>query len=1077
MESSRYVLILGAPIILCILRGAVSHASENDMDAAASLPKPLEASCWLAGPTAPCSLRIGFDGDEHPVRALLVRERSGKRRRGIAVLSDDGQTVLIGAGRAVGASGDDLGWMGGWNVIHPLDQDDRVLDGEGTLDGHVLALLPLGGCSSPAQKRGKGPQLVILRRAESAGAETRRRMVAEVWDLAEPRRRLAGLDALRVLNVLPIKGCLLPGLRDPDETLRLETARVLAHSHVPEALSTLARWLSPSSKEVSPFSRAMVAHMVGELGGVDAVSVLDRAAADPDWDVRKAAVQGLQTIGDAQATATIINRLEDADARIRLVAAGALGGLGDRRALAALVKAFSDPDFAVRLAAIDAVAELKGESAAPALLRLLRDANPQMQERAASALGELGIRSVAPELIQLLHQAPKAAPDDGGRIAYSHRAGQEQARHTDPKCAAAKALGKLQEPKAVSELLRTLKESAPATNPRDPAALSARGDAFAGCVLWALLQLGERAVEPVVTCLAQGETCASPAVVITTLGMLGEKHDTRHVSDKAEEAIANGLLGCLTRGDACAPPTIVVEAVGRLGSKRATPALLAELESDRILPQTVVEALSTASDPKAVPALLAELTRPRAHPANPTTILAALEKTHDVGIIVPLLEFAITSRALWLRLQALRAVKPVLDARAEPLLLELLDDEDWSLKEEVMGLLSKVRSRAAAPKAVEVLAAKTRGDPRIAEDLRWTAMNALTEIGGPGGSATPEILPPLFAMAKSPSSLSGTALVNARKRVAQDEPHACEASGLMEPAAYAMRVLGGLFRARPDGDVRLLLEAQLAHANEARVLAAIGALAAMRDPASVPKLLPLTRSPKLDIRRVVVGVLGDFADRSVTAALLAGLQEKDDGVRGAAAWAMGKLGDPTTLPRIVQATNNRGEATAVNATAALARFAEPSTRELLEKLSKHWHHHVRGNAAVALGRLGGDRARGILLAMARSDPATTARLAAFRALHDMGGSDPELRKAATAQNDSSGFARAALAILETKTKSDHATANDNWVLDHHVAHWLVALTTPDRLVRIGTSDLCGVYFEEQVPPGDVTLYGADLASP
>ena len=172
-----------------------------------------------------------------------------------------------------------------------------------------------------------------------------------------------------------------------------------------------------------------------------------------------------------------------------------------------------------------------------------------------------------------------------------------------------------------------------------------------------------------------------------------------------------------------------------------------------------------------------------------------------------------------------------------------------------------------------------------------------------------------------------------------------------------------------------------------------------------------------------------------------------------------------------------GEATAVNATAALARFADPSTREHLEKLTKHWHHHVRGNAAVALGRLDGDRARGILLAMARTDPATTARLAAFRTLHDMGGSDPELHKAATAQNDSAGFARAALAILESKPCNDCATAKDSWVLDRHVRHWLFALTTPDRLVRVGTSDQCGVFFEEQVPPGDVSRYGASLASP
>ena len=311
-------------MILLIPCGAAARSGDSDV--VASLPKPLEASCWLAkaspdGPGAPCWMPVSFDKDERPVRALLVRERSGNRRRGIAVLADDGQTALIGAGKVAGAGGDDLGWMGAWTVLQPLDPDNRALDGEGSLDGQALALLPADGSPSLAQQGCKGPLLVILHRSESAGDETQRKIAAQVWDLGEPRRRLAGLDALRVLNVQPIKGCLLPGLRDPDEAVRLETAHVLAHSHVTEALSVLAGWLSPPSKEISPFSRSAVAHMVGELGGAAAAGVLERSAEDPDWDVRKAAVEGLQTIGGSQAMAAILNRLEDVDARVRLVAA------------------------------------------------------------------------------------------------------------------------------------------------------------------------------------------------------------------------------------------------------------------------------------------------------------------------------------------------------------------------------------------------------------------------------------------------------------------------------------------------------------------------------------------------------------------------------------------------------------------------------------------------------------------------------------------------------------------------------------------------------------------------------------
>jgi hypothetical protein len=57
---------------------------------------------------------------------------------------------------------------------------------------------------------------------------------------------------LAALDVRPIKRFLLLGLLDPDEAVRLETARVLARSHIEEATGTLAANLTVSSNDGAP---------------------------------------------------------------------------------------------------------------------------------------------------------------------------------------------------------------------------------------------------------------------------------------------------------------------------------------------------------------------------------------------------------------------------------------------------------------------------------------------------------------------------------------------------------------------------------------------------------------------------------------------------------------------------------------------------------------------------------------------------------------------------------------------------------------------------------------------------------
>lgn len=102
----------------------------------------VEVGCWLTDEPAhqvlnPCVLVADFDRDGKDDLALLVREASGKRRRGVLVVLASGRVLRAGAGVKLGNGGDDFDWMDAWA---PWPGDDG------------------------------GPRGVLVRRLEAAGA-------------------------------------------------------------------------------------------------------------------------------------------------------------------------------------------------------------------------------------------------------------------------------------------------------------------------------------------------------------------------------------------------------------------------------------------------------------------------------------------------------------------------------------------------------------------------------------------------------------------------------------------------------------------------------------------------------------------------------------------------------------------------------------------------------------------------------------------------------------------------------------------------------------------------------------------
>jgi HEAT repeat protein len=130
----------------------------------------------------------------------------------------------------------------------------------------------------------------------------------------------------------------------------------------------------------------------------------------------------------------------------------------------------------------------------------------------------------------------------------------------------------------------------------------------------------------------------------------------------------------------------------------------------------------------------------------------------------------------------------------------------------------------------------------------------------------------------------------------------------------------------------------------------------VREPTLAPLVATyLTKDKRPFVRKAAAYALGHFATSEATAALVAGLRDKDMEVRGAAAVALSNRPDAAAIAPLIQSLSDKSAFVRAHAAAALGvngRAAAQAVPDLVRVLTKDEDHEARRQAATALGRIG-----------------------------------------------------------------------------------------------------------------------------
>lgn len=552
---------------------------------------------------------------------------------------------------------------------------------------------------------------------------------------ADPARRREVVEALGTFPTAATRAHLLRSLEDPDATVRVAAAGLLARGAERTAVPTLVGWLS----DPEPSLRKAACSALSVMADARAQAPLVRTLGDSDAEVRRAAVEALGALAAPDVVVPLLGRLDDSDPRVRQTTAEVLGRLrdaravvplvgkvqdlepevkirvihalaaiGDRRATAALLPPLRDPVLEVRIATMAALGRLRAEGAIEPVVTLLDDPDVRVRQAALLALGEIGGEGSIAALARALSRS------DLRRDAASALA------HVGVPAIPA-LVARLEDPRSAEVALAAVE------------ALATIGDPSAGPALVEALGAGRIAAPRVLEALGR---VADPRSLVPVLERLGDRR--AEVRLAAADALGPILDRTHPPDGRAADPLLVlagdgnealrskaVRLLGKLGAPRAGPTLLRILEEDAgRLRLEAVRALGRIRAPGATGRLLPLLDDPDAQLR--TEVALAIGRIADAAA-VPLLVARVTQVRPSDRASALLALGLVLRAHPDRAALDLLTTIARGADEGLAARAVDALSRSRAADGAERLA------PVVTAADEWTrakAVDALSSFAG-----------------------------------------------------------------------------------------------------------------------------------------------------------------------------------------------------------------------------------------------------------------------------------------------------------------------------------------------------------
>lgn len=648
---------------------------------------------------------------------------------------------------------------------------------------------------------------------------------------------------------------------------------------------------------------AMIAQDASALVWPDVPERVERALASPDPASRRTAARELSSLGAQRAAPLVMKALDDADAEVRLAGAQSAIRLHVAPATEVAIQWLGERDTRLRVAACNVAEAMPNARAVQTLARALGDADPQVRASCADALGAQGSpEAVAPLSGKLDDPTPnvrsqvaRALARLGDSRAVVPLVGKVQDSVPDVRQAVVRALGDLGDARATQALLLALRDNVAEVKIE---ALAALGRLRAPEAVDAVAPLAlERNPSVRQSALVALGRVATPAAVRALMKALGTQDDATGALERtpvrdalvsAGAAAATELTALLERPIMPAVATSAAWVLGELRATTSAPAIVSALRKGTLPAAAALHALAGAGTQDQVPVVLEFV-------ADPSHVV---------------------------RDEALRAATALLDparpdGRAVEPLAATLRNPRTSPQERAS--VATLLGRTGAPRAASELAGLVSSKDST---LRLAAIDALGALGV-SSPATDDALVPLLADTDPAVRLHAAVALAASGGAKARGALIGKLDGGEELDRFALlAALGGILERHPEEGAAQRLAGELAVAAGPERDAVIEAAFRAPIPVAVNGLGVVAKSADVDDRRAAAGVLAAHRGSQTAFATARGLlADSDATVRAQAAFAIGALGDASTIQLLVPLTKGGDVDVAGNAAGGIARIA------------------------------------------------------------------------------------------------------------------------------------------------------------